>query len=62
MADTLIGESITNRIGHEPRTELQNSARGSLYKNSSHFIHPISNANMCLNILLFLRLLLKFFS
>ncbi len=30
--------------------------------NSSHFIHPISNANMRLNILLFLRLLLKFFS
>ena len=29
MADTLIGEAITNRIGHEPRTELQNTARGS---------------------------------
>ena len=29
MADTLIGESATNRIGNEPRADSYDSARGS---------------------------------
>lgn len=29
MADTLIGEPTTNRIGHEPRADSYDSARGS---------------------------------